>query len=246
MNEQEHQREAIVRAHRLTKRFGERTALRQLSLSIGKGQIYGFIGPNGAGKSTLIRILCGLLRPDEGEVRLIGWRVPNIRVQAQLGYMPQDIALYPDLTVLQNLAFFGQLYDLPHDQLQERAEELLSWVRLEDRLRERVGALSGGMQRLVSLAVSVLHKPRVLLLDEPTAGVDPRLRGALWEYFEEMAREDVTLLVTTHLMEEALRCHRVGLLIEGRLLDEGAPEDLLGTARSLEEAFEAAQAEGSP
>lgn len=231
--------EEVVLARDLVKRFRERTALAGLNLSVKQGQLYGLVGPNGAGKTTLIRILCGLLRPTEGEAHVLGWRVPNFRIQSQLGYMPQETALYPDLTVMQNLEFFGELYDLPRDQLRDRAESLLKLVGLQDRRNQSGGTLSGGMQRRVSLAISLLHKPRLLFLDEPTVGIDPRLRGALWEHFDQLTGSDVTLLVTTHLMEEAARCHVVGLLSDGRLLAEGTLEELLeGTKTgSLEEAF---------
>lgn len=233
---------AIVQARGLKKRFGARTALAGLDLSIGKGQLYGMVGPNGAGKTTLIRIICGLLRPDEGAVTILGWRVPNVRVQSQIGYMPQEIALYSDLTVMQNLEFFGALYDLPSDQLRERAQELLEMVQLVEHHDQPVGTLSGGMQRRASLVTSMLHKPRLLLLDEPTAGIDPRLRGILWDHFSHLAeREDVTMLISTHLMEEADRCHVIGLLSDGRLLAEGRPTELLDRSgvRSIEEAFAA-------
>jgi ABC-2 type transport system ATP-binding protein len=231
--------EAIVEARRIVKRYGRRPVLADLTLTVPQGCLYGLVGPNGAGKTTLIKILCGLLRPEEGEVRVLGWRVPNLRVQAQLGYMPQEVALYPDLTVMQNLEFFGELYDLPRDQLRERAERLLDLVSLLDRRDQSVGTLSGGMQRRVSLAAGLLHKPRLLFLDEPTVGVDLRLRRSLWAYFEELVRDDVTLLVTTHLLEEAARCRVIGVLSRGRLLAEGPPEELLQRtgAGTLEEAL---------
>jgi ABC-2 type transport system ATP-binding protein len=239
--------EEVVLAQGLVKRFGDRTALAGLDLSIDQGQLYGLVGPNGAGKTTLIRVLCGLLRPTEGEAHVLGWRVPNFRIQSQLGYMPQETALYPDLTVMQNLEFFGKLYDLPRDQLRDRAESLLELVGLQDRRDQSGGTLSGGMQRRVSLAISLLHKPRLLFLDEPTVGIDPRLRGALWEHFDRLTESDVTLLVTTHLMDEAARCHLVGLISEGRLLAEGELEELLERTKtgSLEEAFTALEEEGA-
>jgi len=231
--------EAIVRAKGLKKSFKGRTALRGLDLTVAQGQLYGLVGPNGAGKTTLIRTLCGLLRPDEGEAQLLGWRVPNFRIQDQLGYMPQEIATYGDLTVMQNLQFFGELYDLPREQIRERAEELLELVQLSDRMDQRVHTLSGGMQRRVSLAVGLLHKPRLLFLDEPTAGVDPRLRRHLWDYFNQLTEQDVTLVITTHLMEEAARCHVIGFLYQGRLLTQGTPEEILAQTETenLEDAF---------
>jgi len=238
--------EAVVRATGLRKSFGNRAALDGLDLSIGQGKLYGLVGPNGAGKTTLIRVLCGILRPDEGEAHLLGWRVPSARVQAQLGYMPQDFAVYNDLTVLQNLEFFGGLYDLSRAQVRERAAELLELVALSDRRDQRTGTLSGGMRRRVSLAISLLHRPRLAFLDEPTAGVDPKLRRDFWDHFNRLADQGVTLVVTTHLVEEALRCHRVGFLNQGRLLIEDSPSEILHRTETdtLDDAFIALQERG--
>jgi ABC-2 type transport system ATP-binding protein len=231
--------EQVVRAEGLRKRFGTHTALDGLSLSVPQGQLYGLAGPNGAGKTTLIRTLCGLLRPDEGEARLLGWRMPNTRVRSQLGYMPQDFAVYDDLSVMQNLEFFGELYSLRRAHVRERADELLDLVQLSDRRRDRVGSLSGGMRRRVSLAISLLHKPRLAFLDEPTAGVDPKLRRSFWDYFSALAEQDVTLVVTTHLVDEAQRCHMVGFLMAGRLLTQGTPDEILAQTgkTNLDDAF---------
>ncbi|MDD5220338.1 MAG: ABC transporter ATP-binding protein [Candidatus Bipolaricaulis sp.] len=231
--------EQVVRAEGLRKRFGSHTALDGLSLSVPQGRLYGLAGPNGAGKTTLIRTLCGLLRPDEGEAHLLGWRMPNTRVRSQLGYMPQDFAVYDDLSVIQNLEFFGELYGLRRAHVRGRADELLDLVQLADRRRDRVGSLSGGMRRRVSLAISLLHKPRLAFLDEPTAGVDPKLRRSFWDYFSALAEQDVTLVVTTHLVEEAQRCHRVGFLMAGRLLTEGTPDEILAQTgkTNLDDAF---------
>jgi len=238
--------EQVIRAEGLRKMFGKRAALDGLSLSVSQGQLYGLAGPNGAGKTTLIRTLCGLLRPDEGEANLLGWRMPSTRVRSQLGYMPQDFAVYDDLSVMQNLEFFGRLYSLRGGQVRELANELLDLVELTDRARERVGTLSGGMRRRVSLAISLLHKPRLAFLDEPTAGVDPKLRRSFWDYFNRLAEQDVTLLVTTHLVEEAQRCHVVGFLMAGRLLAEGGPDEILAQTNTinLDDAFIVLQERG--
>jgi ABC-2 type transport system ATP-binding protein len=238
--------ERVVLAEGLRKSFGGRTALDGLDLSITQGQLYGLAGPNGAGKTTLIRTLCGILRPDKGVATLLGWRMPSSRVRSQLGYMPQDFAVYDDLSVLQNLEFFGRLYELRRGQVRERADELLQLVQLADRKHQRVGTLSGGMRRRVSLAISLLHKPRLVFLDEPTAGVDPKLRRALWDDFNRLAEQDVTLVVTTHLVDEAQRCHVVGFLNAGRLLTQGTPHEILaetGTS-NLDDAFIVLQERG--
>jgi len=235
--------ERVLEARGLQKTFKSRQALAGIDLSLPRACVYGLLGPNGAGKSTLIRTLCGLLRPDSGEVHILGWRVPNVRIQSQIGYMPQEIALYDDLTVMQNLLFFGELYDLPRSQARERARDLLDFVRLADREKERVGALSGGMKRRVSLVASLLHKPRLLFLDEPTAGIDPRLRRTLWEHFARLAEEDTTVFVTTHLIEDAVHCHLIGFLSRGSLLAQGSPDELLTRTdqSDLESAFIALQ-----
>jgi len=238
--------EEVVRAEGLRKRFGSQIALDGLTLTVPQGQLFGLAGPNGAGKTTLIRTLCGLLRPDAGDVHLLGWRMPSARVRSQLGYMPQDFAVYDDLDVIQNLQFFGELYGLRRAQVRERAAELLGLVQLTDRRRQRVGTLSGGMRRRVSLAISLLHKPRLAFLDEPTAGVDPKLRRSFWDYFTRLAEQDVTLVVTTHLVEEAQRCHVVGFLMAGRLLARGTPSEILAetAATNLDDAFIALQERG--
>jgi ABC-2 type transport system ATP-binding protein len=160
--------------------------------------------------------------------------------------MPQDFAVYDDLSVMQNLEFFGRLYSLRRAQVRERANELLALVELTDRAKERVGTLSGGMRRRVSLAISLLHKPRLAFLDEPTAGVDPKLRRSFWDYFNALAGEGVTLVVTTHLVEEAQRCHVVGFLMAGRLLTEGAPDEILAQTQTtnLDDAFIVLQEQG--
>ena len=224
--------ELAIAARGVVKRFGSRTAVSGIDLSVSPGMVYGLLGPNGAGKSTLVRMLCGVLRPDAGRIQILGWHVPSLRVQLQLGYMPQEVALYGDLTVAQNLRMFARLYDLPRAQIRERVGELLELVRLSDRRDDRVAALSGGMQRRASLAASLVHRPRVLFLDEPTAGVDLQLRTALWDYFLSLGEQEVTLLVTTHLLEEAERCARLGFLQGGRLLAEGTVPELLEGAHA--------------
>jgi ABC-2 type transport system ATP-binding protein len=219
--------DGAIAAEGVIKRYGSRVAVDSVSLSIAAGTVYGLLGPNGAGKSTLVKMLCGVLRPDAGRIHVLGWRVPSFRVQMQLGYMPQDVSLYADLTVDQNLAMFGRLYNIPRGEIASRAAELLDLVDLHERRREKVGALSGGMQRRASLAVSLIHRPRVLFLDEPTAGVDLRLRNALWDHFRALDAQDVTMFITTHLMDEVERCSRLGYLHSGQLLAEGSVSELI-------------------
>lgn len=231
--------QTAVEIRRVSKSYKSLVALQGVDMAVEHGGLYGLIGPNGSGKSTLVRILCGLLRPDGGEIHVLGWPVPNPRIWPQIGYMPQDVALYPDLTVGENLAFFGELYEVPRAQLKERSEELLQLVQLVQRRDQTVGTLSGGMQRRASLAVSLINKPALLFLDEPTVGVDPRLRLDLWAHFRRLSEEGVTIIITTHIMEEAARCRKVGLLSKGKLIAEGTPQELRSQAgvQSLEEAF---------
>ena len=228
---------AAVEARDVRKRFGEVTALDGLSLSIRAGEIYGLLGPNGSGKTTLIRALAGLLRPDEGELLVFG-RPPREAVAASaVGYMTQVAALYADLSVEENLRFFGTLAGVR--DVGAAIEEALRRVDLLDRRGSIVGTLSGGMRTRVSLAATLLHGPRLLLLDEPTVGVDPALRRDFWQHFRSLAGTGVTILVSSHVMDEASRCDRLGLIRAGRLLAEGSAAELMTRAQTtdLESAF---------
>jgi ABC-2 type transport system ATP-binding protein len=221
-------------ARGLVRQFPGVRALDGLDLDVAQGELFGLVGPNGSGKTTLIRILVGLDSPTGGRATVLDAR-PGERAR-DVGYMPQEEALYADLSVMENLAFFAGLYGV---DARERARAVLGLVRLwEDRDR-LVGDLSGGMRRRVSLAVALLHDPLVLFLDEPTVGVDPLLRGEFWRAFRERAASGGSLLITTHHIEEARRCDRVGLLWRGRMLRVGTPLDLLreAEAESLEDAF---------
>jgi len=215
-------------AHGLTRRFGESRALRGLSLSVAPGELYGLVGPDGAGKTTAIRSLAGLLVPDDGKVQVLG-RDPRVDdgVRELLGVMPQQYSLYRDLTVGENLRFFARLYVLPRRIFEARAKRLLAITRLDRFTSRRADALSGGMYKKLALACALLHEPRVLILDEPTNGVDPVSRRELWALLHEFVEEGMTVLVSTPYMDEAERCGRVGLIYGGRLLLEGRPQALL-------------------
>lgn len=213
----------------LQKRFGKVEALRGLSFQIGQGELYGLVGPDGAGKTTAIRALAGLLALDGGDVRVLG-RDPvrgGVEVRESLGLMPQRYSLYGDLTVAENLRFFARLYALPRKVHLERAERLLALMRLDRFTDRRADALSGGMYKKLALACALLHQPRVLILDEPTNGVDPVSRRELWALLQEFVEAGMAVLVSTPYMDEAERCDRVGLIHHGRLLIEGAPQFLL-------------------
>jgi ABC-2 type transport system ATP-binding protein len=229
----------IVSLQNLKKRFGPLAALQGIDLEIPAGVTYGLIGPNGSGKTTLIRIIIGLSKPSEGTAVVLGHRMPDRRPAAMIGYMTQAEALYQDLTVEENLRFFGRLYGMAGLALAERMDELLTLVELTDRRRSLVEELSGGMKRRTSLACALMHRPKLLVLDEPTVGVDPELRIQFWDYFEKLTQSGCSLLVSTHHLDEAWRCHRLCLLREGRVLVEGAPEELRAAAgaESLEQTF---------
>lgn len=212
----------------LVRRFGETTAVDGIDVVVGRGELYGLIGPDGAGKTTTMRLLAGLLRPDAGRVRVLGADpMDGGAVRESLGLMPQEYSLYRDLSVAENLRFFARLFAISSEQFAARRTRLLRITRL-DRFEDRAaGALSGGMYKKLALACALLHEPRVLLLDEPTNGVDPVSRRELWDLVYEFVDDGMTVIVSTAYMDEAERCHRVGLLHEGRLLAEGAPEALV-------------------
>lgn len=220
--------EAALVADGLTRRFGAVEALRGLSFEVRGGEIYGLVGPDGAGKTTAIRVLAGLVDPDAGRARLLGQSpTEGSEVREQLGLMPQQYSLYGDLTVEENLHFFGQLFCIPAAAYRARRDRLLGITQLARFTDRRADSLSGGMYKKLALACSLLHQPRVLLLDEPTNGVDPVSRRELWALLYEFIGEGMAVLVSTPYMDEAARCHRVGLISRGRLVAEGTPRQLV-------------------
>jgi ABC-2 type transport system ATP-binding protein len=229
--------EPTLSARGLVRRFGAVTALDGLSFQVGRGELYGLVGPDGAGKTTAIRALAGLLLVDGGEARVLGVDPAGGRVRERLGLMPQQYSLYRDLTVGENLRFFSRLYVLPRDVFRKRADRLLGITRLGPFVDRRADALSGGMYKKLALACALLHEPEVLLLDEPTNGVDPVSRRELWALLYEFVHGGMTVLVSTPYMDEAERCHRVGLVHRGKLLLEGDPRDLARGHASFEELF---------
>jgi len=220
--------ELAVSARGVTKSFGRQKVLDSLNLDIPAGMTYCLLGPNGSGKTTFIRAIVRLLHLDGGELKVLGRPVSEVdKIYSQIGYMTQHKALYPDLTVEENMEFYAGLYSLTKRQRQERMEELLRMVGLTGEKSRLAGALSGGMYQRLSLACTLIHQPELLLLDEPTVGVDPRLRQTFWEYFNRMAEEGKTILITTHLMDEAEKCQRVGYMRAGKMAAEGSPEEIL-------------------
>jgi len=213
----------------LTKRFDQVTAVEHINLEIEKGQIVGLVGPDGAGKTTLIRLLVGLLKPSEGSIEVDGIDVVENPLQAKkrIGYMPQQFSLYGDLTVLENLKFFADLYQVPEKRYRERKKELLGFSKLSPFQDRLAWNLSGGMQKKLALACNLFHSPTILLLDEPTTGVDPVSRRELWQLLFQLNSQGVTILLTTPYMDEAQKCHQVGLIYEGHILTYKPPPNLI-------------------
>jgi ABC-2 type transport system ATP-binding protein len=228
-----------VETRNLTKRFGHFTALDNLDLKIEAHAVHGLLGPNGAGKTTAIKLLCGLLKPTAGEAYILGKKVPDRSLLPQIGYMPQETALYLDLTVHHNLSLYGELYGLTRKRIAEREKDLLRFIALEKWRDSLVANLSGGMKHRVSLACSMIHEPKLLFLDEPTVGVDPELRASFWEYFNGLQKAGVTIVLTTHYMDEAQHCDKIGLIRRGRLIADGTPGDIVKRTNTtnLEDAF---------
>jgi ABC-2 type transport system ATP-binding protein len=236
-----------IESQNLTRYFKKFCAVDHLDLRVRSGEIYGLLGPNGAGKTTAIKMFCGLLRPSAGEMGLLGGKVPDRSIKSRIGYMPQETALYQGLSIHQNLAFFGEIHGMPKKSILEREKELLSFVDLAGWRDALVQTLSGGMKHRASLACALIHQPMLLFLDEPTVGVDPRLRVSFWEYFHTLKARGITILITTHYMDEARHCDRVGFMREGKLIAEGSPDELLNSTgtTSLEDAFLACAAGGN-
>src|ERR1700738_4827825 len=220
--------DAMIECEGLTKRFGAFTAVDRVSFSVGKGSIFGFLGPNGSGKSTVIRMLCGILEPTEGAARIGGHDIikEGEAIKEMIGYMSQKFSLYDELTANENLIFAGKLYSLSGRDLEKRRDEMIAMTHLEPYLDRRAALLSGGWRQRLAMACSLMHKPTVLFLDEPTAGIDPVARRELWDLLFEFTANGMTLFVTTHYMDEAERCDHVGYIYMSKLIVCGEPDEL--------------------
>jgi ABC-2 type transport system ATP-binding protein len=228
---------AVLVADNLERRFGDLVAVDGVSFQVDEGETYGLLGPNGAGKTTTISMICGLLSPDAGRVTVLGSPMAPGELEARgwVGLVPQDLALYPDLTAAENLRFFGRLYDLNGGDLDNRVQQVLEIVGLDERADDRAGEYSGGMKRRLNIAIGLLHEPRLLILDEPTVGVDPQSRNAILESVEALSVEGMSVVYTTHYMEEAERlCDRVGIIDQGRLIAEGTRRQLVSQIGQLD------------
>jgi len=222
-------REKVILTRGLSRRFGEILAVKDVSLEVYRGEIFGVLGPNGAGKSTTIRMLCGILDPTGGQASVVGYDIVRQaeRVKENIGYMTQRFSLYEDLSVIENLRFYAGIYGIPRRRREKRIEEVLIQAGLSERAKQIAGTLSGGWKQRVALASSTIHQPPLLFLDEPTAGVDPVSRRAFWEQIHRISATGTTVLVTTHYMDEAERCHRLAFISQGTVLDKGTPEQII-------------------
>jgi ABC-2 type transport system ATP-binding protein len=219
--------EFAIDVHGLSKSFGHKRVVNGLSLRVEEGEIYGFLGPNGSGKTTSIRMLCGLLTPDEGSGTCLGFdvRSQSAEIKKQVGYMTQRFSFYEDLSIRENLDFVARLYAMPNRR--QTVQAAMEDLGLADRASQLAGTLSGGWKQRLALAACMLHRPRLLLLDEPTAGVDPKARRDFWDEIHRLAGQGISVLVSTHYMDEAARCHRLAYIAYGNLLASGSPEELI-------------------
>ncbi|MDB4865751.1 MAG: transporter ATP-binding protein [Cohnella sp.] len=229
----------VVDVRGVTRRFGTRTVLDGITLSVDRGEILGLLGPSGSGKTTLIKLMTGIDKADEGTVHMLGEQMPKLSMLQRFGYMAQSDALYQELTARQNLLFFASLYGLSGGRRQQRIEAVMSVVNLLDDLNKPVAAYSGGMKRRLSLAISLLHEPEILILDEPTVGIDPVLRQSIWKELNSLSDRGTTIIMTTHVMDEAEKCDRIGFIRDGKLTAVDSPEGLKSRSGtdSIEQAF---------
>ena len=222
--------DAAISARGLTKQFGKLVAVDRVDLTVPRSHVYGFLGPNGSGKSTTIRMLCGLLTPTAGQIEVLGLQVPKQaeELRRRIGYMTQKFSLFEDLSVRENLEFLAAAHDVPKAVSRQRVDALIGQYDFADRQGQLAGTMSGGQKQRLALAGAVIHEPELLFLDEPTSAVDPESRRNFWEKLFELADDGVTILVSTHLMDEAERCHRLAILDRGKLVADGTPLELTG------------------
>lgn len=216
----------IVKVSKVVKKYSNVTILNDISLSVKEGEIIGLIGPSGSGKTTLIKSIMGMEKIDEGEIEVLGKKIPNLKVLNSIGYMAQSDALYDELTGKENLEFFAKLFRLSKKEIKERVEYTSGLVNLENELSKRVSNYSGGMKRRLSLAISLIQDPNLLILDEPTVGIDPKLRFSIWKELKELKTQGKTIIITTHVIDEAEKCDKLALIREGVIIATGSVDEL--------------------
>ena len=242
------EKDIYVDVKNISKYYGKKHVLDGVSIRIKSGDIYGILGPSGCGKTTIVKIISGIVEVTSGEVFVLGEKMPNLKTMARIGYMAQSDALYEQLSAQENMKFFGKIYGLKNNVIKERSYELLKLVNLHKEGDKRVGSFSGGMKRRLSLAISLLNKPDILILDEPTVGIDPLLRKDIWKEFQKIAQNNTAILVTTHVMDEATKCDNLAMVRDGKIIATGTPDEIINMSgeNSIEEAFIHFSHGGSP
>jgi ABC-2 type transport system ATP-binding protein len=233
------EKELCIQARDVFRKFDDKEVIHGISLNVSKSEIFGLLGPSGSGKTTFVKMIAGIDEATSGQIEVLGTLMPKLVMMNRIGYMAQSDAMYAELTAKENLEFFGSLFGLRGEKLRKRMKEVMELVNLTDHLKRSVGTYSGGMKRRLSLAIALMHEPEVLILDEPTVGIDPVLRKSIWDEFHNLSSNGTTILLTTHVMDEADKCHRLGMVRDGSLIAVGTPETLKKETGSgnLEEAF---------
>lgn len=221
------------------KYYGKKHVLNDISIQIKPGDIYGILGPSGCGKTTIVKIIAGILDSNEGETLVLDKKMPNLKIMADIGYMAQSDALYEELTAEENLKFFGSIYGMKKNAIKQRSAELMKLLNLAFEGNKKVASYSGGMKRRLSLAIALLNNPKILILDEPTVGIDPLLRQSIWAEFRKLASSNTAILVTTHVMDEATKCDKLAMIRDGKIIATGTPNEIIAQSgtNSIEEAF---------
>ncbi|MCG3421030.1 ABC transporter ATP-binding protein [Oceanobacillus jordanicus] len=229
----------ILSISKVEKSYAGKEVLGSISFALEKPEIFGLLGPSGAGKTTLVKIISGIEEATNGETRVLGTNMPNLQQMKKIGYMAQSDALYSELTAKENIMFFSALYGLKKSEIKRRIQEIIAMVDLEQDMNKKVADFSGGMKRRLSLAIALIHEPKILILDEPTVGIDPVLRRKIWGNFQELKASGTTIIVTTHVMDEAEKCDRLGMIRDGEMIAIGSPDHLKSETQteSIEDAF---------
>ncbi|MQR96999.1 ABC transporter ATP-binding protein [Fictibacillus phosphorivorans] len=231
--------ESVIKVANVSKNYRSHQVLKNIDLTVNKNEIYGLLGPSGAGKTTLVKMIAGIEIPTSGSIRVLDSSMPDLKIMTQIGFMAQSDALYGELSGRENLEFFSSIYGLKGQKQKERIHQVTELVNLSSFLQKPVNQYSGGMKRRLSLAAALLHEPQILILDEPTVGIDPVLRQSIWDELYKLSKSGTTILVTTHVMDEAEKCGQLGMLRDGKLIASGTPQELknVTSSASIEDAF---------